>query len=147
MAVARFPKRLRKMLGPRTPIPRTLLSDRGPGFYHSMGTITGEYDAASRKYGFRPWAGADATRGAHAQPGDLSAVLLRETAMSWFRERLNRPSALVRKPWLLTPQDLAKRIHDVVKGINQELDVDGLCRKLPERLVELCKIKGDRLRK
>ena len=135
------------MLGPEAPKPRTLFTDRGPGFYAGTGSITAEYDAACRRNGFRPWAGPDATRGPHAQPGDISDVLLHETAMAWLRDRLHKSTASVRKPWEETPTEVAARLQTVVAGINRDCDVSGLCMEFPDRLLKLRQSKGDRLKK
>ena len=148
MAVARLPHILRRMLGRAVPLPRTLFSDRGPGFYHIRhGTITSEYDSACRRHGFRPWAGVDAKRGPRAQPPDISDVLLHETAISWLKDRLHRSTRTVQIPWEETPTDFAARLHVVVAGINDDCNIAGLCREFPERLRRLRASGGDRLPK
>ena len=148
MLVDRLPGLLRRMLGQDTLLPRTLFTDRGPGFYHrSHGTITSEYDAACRRQGFRPWAGVDAKHGPRAQPPDISDLLLHETAMSWLQARLHKSTAEVRVPWEESPKELAVRLQKVVAGINRECDVANLCKEFPDRLKDLCTRGGDRLPK
>ena len=148
VAVGRLEPLLRRMLGRDTPLPRTLFSDRGPGFYHrTHGTITSEYDAACKRHGFKPWAGVDATRGPRAQPADIADVLLHETAIAWLRDRLHRSAVAVQKPWEETPKEFGTRLQAVVNGINRDCDVAGLCREFPQRLIDLCAAGGDRLRK
>ena len=72
-----LPALLNKMLERSAPKPRTIFSDRGPGFFHrKWGTITGDYETACRQHGFRTWAGANAKQGPRAQPRDIGDVLL-----------------------------------------------------------------------
>ena len=148
--VDRLPALLRRMLGPEAALPRTIFTDRGPGFFHqSHGTITSDYDAACRRHGFKPWAGSDSKRGPRAQPPDISDVLLHETAMAWLRERLYRSTAEVRKPWEESPHELGLRIQRVVTGINRDCNVENLCLEFPQRLKDLChpSCMGERLGK
>ena len=148
MFVDRIPGMLRDMLGTATHMPKTLFSDRGPGFYHKThGTITSDYDAACRRHCFKLWAGTNAKLGPHAQPPDIADWLPHETAMSWVRARLIRSMATVPVAWEESPEQFEKRLLQVVKDINNELDVSGLCREVPRRLDELVRRKGDRLSK
>ena len=63
LLVARLPRLLTKMLGCTARKPRTLFTDRGPGFYHRRwGTITGDYDSACREHGFKLWAGSNSKK-------------------------------------------------------------------------------------
>ncbi len=126
--------------------PRTLFSDRGPGFYHQRwGHVTPDYSAAVAREGLVLWAGNNAKTGPRAQPADVGDVLLHETANSWLRTRLDASAARVTKPWGETDQAFAKRVAACVKDINQTLDVKALCRDFPKRLRELKGRKGDRL--
>ena len=138
---------LNKMLGTDAKKPRTLFSDRGPGFYHrKWGTITGDYEAACRTCGFKPWAGTNAKKGDRAQPPDIGDVLLHETTVSWLRseEAKSRP----REPWKETPVQLEKRLQQAARKINKSYDVRGLCMEFPQRLESLIKkTKSDRLSK
>ena len=64
LLVERLPGVLDEMLGCSSKKPRTLFTDRGPGFYHRRwGTITGDYESACREHGFKPWAGTNSKRG------------------------------------------------------------------------------------
>ena len=145
--VNHLPALLKKMLGPSAALPRTILSDRGPGFFHRRwGTITGDYEVACRRNGFKPWAGTNAKEGPHAQPPDIGDVLLHETAISWLRkeEEKSRPT----KPWEETPVELDRRLQRGVKCINAGHDVRGLSLEFPGRLDHLAKVSfGDRLPK
>ena len=97
LLVSHLPELLKKMLGPTARLPRTMFSDRGPGFFHrKWGTITGDYECACREYGFKPWAGTNSKKGPHAQPRDIGDVLLHETATSWLR-REEEKTALARR--------------------------------------------------
>ena len=71
LLVARLERILRKNLGAGTPLPRVILSDRGPGLYQSStGHIVGEYYNAVKQHGFRTYAGTDASQ----QPPDMPDV-------------------------------------------------------------------------
>ena len=107
--------------------------------------MTSDYDAAAREHGFQFWCGTNSRVGPHRQPPDVADVLLHETANAWLIQRLDKTAALLKKPWLETPGELAKRTATCVKDINQTCDVDGLCRGFPARLEDLKERKGDRL--
>ena len=142
-----LPRVLRKM-GVGDNLPRTLFTDRGPGFYHrKQGTVTSDYAEACQKLGFKLWAGSDSKRGDHAQPPDIADVLLHETAVSWIRQRLHATGTELKQPWRETPAELGKRLAGIVADINTKLDVHGLCMEFPDRLETLKKRKGDRLPK
>ena len=147
MLVGRLPGLLNKMLGRSARKPRTIFTDRGPGFYHrTWGTITGDYESACREHGFKPWQGSNAKKGPHAQPGDIGDVLLHETAISWMRRReeATRPT----KPWEETPHDVAARLQAAVCHVNEQFEVRALCMEFPQRLHDLVnKTRGDRLPK
>ena len=147
LLVSNLPALLKKMLGPGAKLPRIIFSDRGPGFFHrKWGTITSDYDFACREGGFRPWAGTNSKKGLRAQPRDSGDVLLHETAISWLRREEEKARPL--KPWEETPGDLDKRLQRVLKRINKEFDVCGLCMQLPSRLQSLVDVThGDRLAK
>ena len=145
--ISRLPGMLNRMLGPSTAKPRTLFTDRGPGFYYTHpGTITGFYDAATRQHNFKPWAGLDSTKGPRAQPAEIQDVLLHETAVAWMRSRLASTTPTV--PWEETPEDFANRLQEAADFANANYDVSGLCRELNWRLEQLVKVThGDRLKK
>ena len=147
LLVNELPALLNRMLGERTKKPRTIFTDRGPGFYHRRwGTITGDYESALRMHGFKAWAGTNALHGSRAQPRDIGDVLLHETAISWLRRREEKTRP--RKPWLETPMDFAQRLEDVTRGINEDCKVKELCLEFPRRLEQLVhETHGDRLPK
>ena len=82
LLVERLPGVLDEMLGCSSKKPRTLFTDRGPGFYHRRwGTITGDYESACREHGFKPWAGTNSKRGpvlSHPMWQIFSRVLVAE---------------------------------------------------------------------
>ena len=148
MCIDRLPGMLDKMLGKDSSKPRTLFSDRGPGFYHRRwGVITSEYDAACQRHGFKPWAGAQAKIGPHAQPPDIADVLLHETAISTLRLRIAKSNATLREPWSETPLEFKARMGELVKAMNETCDFAKLCKGFPERLQALVERQGDRLPK
>ena len=64
LLVSHLPALLKRMLGSGARLPRTMFSDRGPGFFHrKWGTITGDYESACRECGFKPWAGTNSKKG------------------------------------------------------------------------------------
>ena len=145
LLVRHLPALLKTMLGSGARLPRTIFSDRGPGFFHrKWGTITGDYESACRECGFQPWAGTNSKKGPRAQPRDIGDVLLHETAISWLRreEENTRPCT----PWRETPVELEHRMLAAVRHINKEFDVRGLSLQFPERLRTLVVTDGDRLR-
>ncbi len=68
---------------------------------------------------------------------------MHETAVAWIRhrEKTVRPVC----PWEETPAEFATRLRGICQGINDELDVEGLCRSLPKRLKALVDTEGDRI--
>ena len=50
-----------------------------------------------------------------------------------------------KKPWEEARAAYASRLKAACQKINDDLDVDGLCRRLPDRIQELINRKGDRL--
>ena len=109
--------------------------------------MTSDYAEACKKQNFKLWAGSDAKRGDHAQPPDIGDVLLHGTAMAWVRAKLAKTGQELKQPWKETPRELGKRLAGIMTDINQNCDVDGLCREFPERLETLKKRKGGRLDK
>ena len=146
MCVERLPSLLRKMLGRDARMPRTLVTDRGPGFYNRFyGTVTGDYEGACRKHGFRLWAGTNAKVGPHRQPPDIADVFPHETVTAWVRARLIRTARELRRPWEETPEDFVRRMATVVADVNQTCNVWDASAGFPERLLELKRRLGDRL--
>lgn len=140
--VHRLPGILRKMLGPGAPLPRNLFTDRGTGLYSSQGFVVGKYESAVRQEGFSLYWGPDAS----AQAPDMGDLLLHETAVAWLRRRLRSEKPAVR-PWEGTCEQWTERVRKVVRGINADYDVRGLCNEFPGRLAECVAKRGDRLRK
>ena len=82
---------------------------------------------------------------ASKQPGVLQEVMLHETAVAWVRYKLAR--CVPARPWLETAAEYGSRLKAVAFEVNQEHDLEGLCRDLPHR-AELVKAeKGGRIAK
>ena len=140
--VARLPKILDRMLGPNVAKPRVIISDRGPGLYHaSTGGIVQVYAAALKRYGFRPFAGEDASW----QPPDLADLFMHETVAGWARKIFKKRPLLKVNNLQRNYDNFVDALQECEDHINENYDVDGLCRSLPSRLAELKKVKGDRL--
>ena len=69
--------------------------------------------------------------------------MLHEAAVSWIRHRERTSRAIC--PWKETTGNFINRLREVVQHINDNHDVEGLCRSLPKRLDELVDSEGDRL--
>jgi hypothetical protein len=121
--------------------PSVLFTDKGPGFYSSRASkITEGYKQALADNSLEAYNGNDAS----TQPGNLSEVLLHETAVAWIRhrEKTVRPA----RPWEETPAEFGSRLRTICQDINDTLDVEGLCRAFPKRLDALVDAEGDRIR-
>jgi hypothetical protein len=141
-AMRRLPRLLRGMLGADARLPRVVFTDRGTGMYTPMGRVVGACEAALQEGGFRTFWGGDASD----QAADMPDLLLHETAVAIFRARMRKevPACL---PWQETPEQWTARARKVVRGINAECDLAGLCREFPARLQSCVDAQGDRLRK
>lgn len=120
--------------------PSVVFVDRGQGFFNNNGgKITEQFKTALQEHSLKTFNGEDASM----QPGRLQELMLHETAVSWIRHRENntRPSCA----WQETPAELGTRLREICKDINENLDVEGLCRALPRRLDKLEQAKGDRI--
>ena len=71
-------------------------------------------------------------------------VLLHETAVAMFRNRLRRKRPLG-LPWEETQEQWAARAEVVVSWLNAQCNLDNFCRKFPLRLQQLIDRAGDRL--
>ena len=71
-------------------------------------------------------------------------VLLHETAVAMFRNRLRREKPVV-LPWEETQEQWAERAAKVVRWMNRSCNLDSLCRKFPERLQQVVDKEGERL--
>ena len=80
------------------------------------------------------------------QPPDLADVLLHETANAWLAHRLDRSALQLAEPWKESPHDFERRLQACVRDLNSTCDVRGLCMDFPERLRELGRRGGDRLK-
>lgn len=122
--------------------PDTLFTDRGRGFYMTnSGRSTAEYAGALAQNGFNAVMGENAV----TQPGSFQDVLLHETAVSWLRHRLSRTTPA--KCWQETREEYGRRLKRCCEEVNQECDVEGLCKGLPKRIKMLLDTQGDRLKK
>ena len=122
--------------------PCVLFTDRGNGFYDSgTGVITAGYSAALRNHGLKAFFNQNAS----VQPGQLQEVMLHETAVAWMRLRLSK--TVPRKAWTETVEAYRARLKACCAYINENYDVDGLCKGLPKRLTELDRREGDRISK
>ena len=141
--VAKLPAILNNMLGPATPKPRTIMSDRGPGFYQpSRGVIVDAYAAALNTHGFRPFAGDDAKW----QPPDLADLLMHETVAAWVRNYFKKNPVRKQRDLNLSKAAVVAALAACGRYINQEYDVKELCSSMPRRLDELARAQGDRLK-
>ena len=77
--------------------------------------------------------------------GSLQELMLHETAVAWVRRGLTW--TLPAKPWEETVEAFAVRLREVVRKVNDEYDVEGLCRELPDRVDALYHAEGGKLAK
>ena len=82
---------------------------------------------------------------AAVQPGKLSDLMLHETAVAWIRKLEAR--TIPRKPWEESREAFATRLKGIIAQINQNYDVEGLCRDLRKRVDKLYDKRGGKLRK
>ena len=75
----------------------------------------------------------------------LQEMMLHETAVAWIRRGLTW--SLPRKPWEETVEEYGSRLKEVVRMVNENYDVEDLCRALPSRVQKLVESKGDKLNK
>ena len=120
--------------------PRTVMTDRGQGFYTTTGgNITAEYARALRQAKLRPLMGDNA----RIQPGLLQEAMLHETAVSWIRNLLKK--TLPKNPWEETREQYGVRLKEVVRKINAEYDVHGLTHQFPKCIDDIIARDGDRI--
>jgi hypothetical protein len=93
-----------------------------------------------REHGLRTYYGDNAA----VQPGTLQEVMLHETAVAWVRRR--ETVTQTREPWHETVAEFSGRLREICQHVNSNYDVEGLCRKLPQRLQLLVDAKGDRIK-
>ena len=92
-----------------------------------------------RLAGIRTFMGDDAGK----QPGSLQEVLLHERAVAWIRCRL--ACTVPVRCWEETRQEYSTRLKRCCEHINDEHDVDALCRAFPKRCKKLDDTQGGRL--
>jgi len=122
--------------------PRVLFTDRGQGFFHKNGGgVTDEYKAALQENGLRTYCGDDNSR----QPGNCQEMMLHETAVAWIRDREKK--TMPARPWQETAAEYRTRIKAICQHINDNHDVEGLCKEFPARLQMLVDAEGGRFKK
>ena len=133
---------LTDMLGSRGAKPRVCFTGRGPGLYSSLtGEIVQADHSALKTYKFRPFAGADVSW----QPADLADFFLHETVVAWVRTWFRKRPFKAVEDVDVNCQRFLVRLQEREDHINRSHNVDGLCRKVVERLNDLCERKGGRL--
>ena len=116
--------------------------DRGKGFYvSSTAQITAPFKDALRQHDLAAFMGDDARE----QPGTLAQVLLHETAVAWVRLQQTRTTP--RQPWAETRAAFGERMRAIARRINEEYNVEALCREFPGRIQKLIDLDGDNLTK
>ena len=116
--------------------------DRGKGFYNvGTASITHEFHQALREHGLRAFMGENARQ----QPGSLQEVMLHETAVAWLRTLLSQSTP--RAPAEETREAYLSRLRAACAHVNDNFDVAGLNRELPDRVQKLQELQGDKLRK
>ena len=122
---------LKANLGRGTPIPRAVLSDRGPGLCQaSTGHIVGDYYNALKEHGFRAYAGVDASK----QPPDMPGVFPHETAVARTRQYLKKYPLAKGKGLDTMERELADRLDECKKHIDATYDVGDLCSSYARRM-------------
>ena len=101
--------------------------------------ITAAYKAALSEHHFKAALGNNA----RVQPGNLQELMLHETAVAWIRYRLGR--SVPRKAWEESREAFTARLKEVCEDINENLDVEGLCRDFLARITKLVACTGGRL--
>ena len=114
--------------------------DRGKGFVRTgNGTITPEFRDALREHNFKAFMGDNAAR----QPGTLQEVMLHETVVAWARNLMTKSTPA--KPWEESPELFGRRLKEAFAFMNDNYNVEGLSRELPDRVQTLVEADGDRL--
>ena len=135
--------KLREMVGPDERLPRTICSDRGPGLYQNgSGYIVEQYRKAVHRAGFHTFAGDDASN----QPPDMADFWPHETAVSWIRAQMKKTPLEKGVGLEQMQKDFQANMKEAVRHINENHDVDGLCRSFPSRVAELKAAKGGRIK-
>ena len=141
--VQELPCVLKGGLADNKKLPKTIVTDRGPGFYQaSSGTIVAAYKEALFEHGFQPFAGVEAKW----QPPDIPDVLLHETVVAWVRAFFKKHPFKSVSNVRDNQKVFAKLLKQCEARINSNFDVSALCRSFPRRVRELLAAKGDRLK-
>ena len=112
------------------------------GMYAHSGKVVREYNSATTAAGVRLYWSEHAAK----QAPDMGNLLLHETAVAWFRNRMRRAKPVVH-PWEESRSQWAERAASCVRAVNAENDVSGLCREFPMRLSASLEQGGERLSK
>ena len=121
--------------------PNIISVDRGRGFYNTgNGRIVATFKQALQENHFTAIMGEDASQ----QPGAMADMMLHETAVSWVRKRL--AVTMPKENWLETREAYSSRLKRCCEQVNEECDVEGLCRQYPKRLKLLNEKDGARLK-
>ena len=83
---------------------------------------------------------------ASMQSPDIPDLLLHETAVARFRKQMRTEKPRV-VPWAETEAQWTSRAARAVAGMNATCNLKALCRGFPERLADVQRAEGDRLRK
>ena len=51
------------------------------------------------------------------------------------------------QPWKEAPEEFAARLRDICRYINQEYDVNGVCKSFPRHVQMVVDAEGDRINK
>ena len=121
--------------------PNIISVDRGRGFYNpGHGQITAPFKQALQDNGLTGIMGDNASK----QPGAMADMMLHETAVAWVRYRL--AATTPKENWRETREEYSTRLKRCCERVNQECDVEGLCRQYPKRLKLLHDKEGCRLK-
>ena len=142
--VSRLGDILRKMVGPGAKLPRVVCTDRGPGLFTQNGYFIREYKDALAQHGFRAYAGAyDGT----SQPGDLADCWPHERIVSWAKYWLSKHPVPKLANMDRVEELVGLRLAECAQHVNDNLDVDAVCRGWPKAMRMLKASGGDRLPK
>ena len=83
--------------------------------------------------------GSDASR----QSGDAQDIMLHETAVALLRRRLGL--SLPAKPWLETRKAYGSRLKAQAAYVNENYNLEGLCKQSPKRLEIAIANEGGRI--
>jgi hypothetical protein len=119
-----------------------VFTDRGKGFFHaSNGKVATEYKAALGAAGLKAFQGDDAS----VQSGELGDCMLHEAAVAWLRLLGGQTTPAV--PWKESREQFITRLKAQVQKVNDDHDVDVLCKELPARLADLKDLRCGALKK